>query len=156
MRTLRTSTGFPGGHTSVVASANVELARSILTAWEQGDYRSAEWAGPDVSYEFPDAPVPGPFHGTAGLADGWREFFSAWEDFRTIPEEYVELDAERVLVWVRFGGRGRASGLDISQLRAGGAIIFHISDGKARRVICYMEADNARTELGLGARHDVD
>jgi hypothetical protein len=41
-----------------MASENVELVRLIWTAWERGDYGSAEWAHPQIEFAFPDGPDP--------------------------------------------------------------------------------------------------
>jgi hypothetical protein len=51
-------------------------------------------------------PAPGSWTGLGGMAEGTREFLSAWEDYRAKVEEYRELDDERVLVLVRASGRG--------------------------------------------------
>jgi hypothetical protein len=39
-------------------SANVELVRSIIDAWERGDYSSAEWAHPEIEFVWADGPDP--------------------------------------------------------------------------------------------------
>jgi hypothetical protein len=47
------------------------------------------------------------------MARKWREFLTAWDDYRVEADEYRELDEEGVLVALTAQGRGKASGLDI-------------------------------------------
>ena len=68
-------------------SANVELVRSIYADWERGDFGSAEWADPEIEYLVVDGPEPSRWTGLAGMAQGWRDWLRAWEDFRAEPEE---------------------------------------------------------------------
>ena len=79
-------------------SENLDLVRSILKATERGDYRSVDWADPEIEYVQADGPLPGAWTGHTGLAEVARLWFDAWEDWRAEAEEYRELDAERVLV----------------------------------------------------------
>jgi ketosteroid isomerase-like protein len=139
----------------VTDSANLNLVRSIYGAWERGDYRSVEWAYPEIEFLIADGPAPGAWTGLAGMAAGWRTWVSAWEEFRVEAEEYRELDGERVLVLNRFGGRGKTSGLDIGQMRAKGANLFHIRDGKVIRVVLYGGRDRALADLGLARDADA-
>jgi hypothetical protein len=108
-----------------MASANVDLVRSIFAAWERGDWSSAEWADPEVQLVHADGPAPGCWTGLAGMAEGLRGWLGAWQDFRVRAEEYCELDDERVLVLCHVGGRGKRSGLELGQVGAKGAHIFH-------------------------------
>jgi hypothetical protein len=52
-------------------------------------------------------------------------------------EEYRELDDERVLVLAHVNGRGRASGLELGQLRSTQTYLFHFRDGKVD-MLCFL------------------
>lgn len=130
-------------------SENLDLVRSMFAAWERGDYSSVEWADPEIEYAIVDGPSPGQWTGLAGMARGWREVMDAYRGIRVEIEECRELDEERVLVLVRFAGRGRTSGLAIDHARAIGATLFQIRDGKVTRIVNYVDRDRALTDLGL-------
>lgn len=132
-----------------MASANVDLVRSIFTDWERGDFSSAQWADPEIEYVHADGPEPGRWTGLAGMAEGFRDFLSAWEDWRIESEEYRELDAELVLVLYRRSGRGRTSGLEVGQISSKAANLFHVRNGKVARLVVYWEPQRALADLGL-------
>jgi ketosteroid isomerase-like protein len=131
----------------VTDSANVELVRSIYADWEHGDARSAEWARPDIEVVFADGPAPRTWRGLAGLAGGWLNVLDAWEHFRVEVEQYRELDNERILVLVRWRGRGKRSGVEIGETGAKGAQLFSLRDGKVTRLVTYMDRDRALADL---------
>ena len=128
---------------------NVELVRSICAGWEGGDFDSAEWAHPEIEYVIADGPMPGRWVGLAGLAEGWRSWLGAWEDFRAGWEGCVEIDDERVLAQQHFTGRGRTSGLELGQMRSRGANLFHIRGGKVTRLVTYVDREHALEAVGL-------
>jgi ketosteroid isomerase-like protein len=128
---------------------NVELVRSIYAAWERGDYSSAEWAHPEIDYIHADGPAPGSWRGLSGMAEGFRDFLSAWEKLRVEAEEYRELDAERVLVLFHLDARGKRSGLEATQSWTRGAQLFHVRDGKVTRLVQYLSRANALADLRL-------
>ena len=130
-------------------SENLDLVRSIYADWERGEYRSTEWAHPEIENEIVGGPSPGSWKGLVGMAEGWRDFLRAWEDVRFEADEYRELDGERVLVLTHATGRGRTSGLDVGKLRTRGANLFHIRDGKVTRHVAYLQRDLALADLGL-------
>ena len=86
----------------------------------------------------------------AGMAEGWREFVSAWEDFRVEADEYRELDDERVLVLAPLQ-RARQERADWSSGRCEhrGANLFHVRDGKVTKLVVYLDRDRALADLGL-------
>ena len=133
----------------VVASANLNLVRSIYAAWERGDYSSDDWAHPDIEWVFADGPAPGRGRGLAGMVDASRDFLSAWEGWRVEVEDYRELDDERVLVLIDYSGRGKMSGLELGQMRAKGANVLHIHDAKVTKLVRYLDRERAFADLDL-------
>ena len=132
-----------------MALTNIELVRSIRTAWERGDYSSTEWAHPEIEFVMIDGPSPGSWSGLAGMRQGMREWLSAWEDFRAEADEYRELDNRRVLVLTHFIGRGKTSGLDLEHMQTKGADLFHADDGKVTRLAIYTDRHLALADVGL-------
>jgi ketosteroid isomerase-like protein len=130
-------------------SENLDLVRSIYADWERGDFDSAEWAHPEIEYVGADGPAPGSWRGLAGMAESYGEWLSAWEDFRIEAEDYREIDDERVLAFAVFSARGKASGVDVSEMRAKGAALFEFRDGKVTRLVTYWDRDRALADLGL-------
>ena len=88
------------------------------------------------------------------MAHGVRGWLSAWEDFSIDAQEYRELDDERVLVLARYAGRGKTSGLELGQMHANGATLFHIRDGKVTRHVFYLNRERALADLGLAPEAD--
>jgi ketosteroid isomerase-like protein len=130
-------------------SDNLDLVRSIYAGWERGDFSSAEWAHPDIEYVWADGPAPGTWTGLNGMAEAARGIFNAWADYRVEALEYRELPGDRVLVFTRMSGRGRASGLELEQMRTQGATIFEIRGGKVTRHVYSWEKARALADLGL-------
>jgi ketosteroid isomerase-like protein len=130
--------------------SNLELVRTICAARERGEYDSIEWADAEIEYVMADGPTPGHWRGLRELSDGVREFLSAWEGFRAVVEGYRELDEERVLVLLRFSGRGKLSGLELSETQPRGANVFSLRDGRVTKIVHYFDRDRALADLGVG------
>ena len=133
-----------------MALEHLELVRSVLAAWEQGDYRSLAWADPEVELVIADGPAPRRWTGLDGMAAGWRELRSAWTNLRGEAEEYLILDDERVLVLVRLtAGQGKASGVEVERVRPEGAALFHVRDGQVTKLAMYWHRKRAFLDCGL-------
>jgi|SRR5436190_8673207 len=130
-------------------SENLDLVRSIYAAWERGDFSSTEWADPEIDFEIVDGPTPGRWQGVSSMNEAWRQFASAWENFRVESEELRELDDERVLALGPFSARGKASGVELGDMRTRGAGLWHLRGAKARRLVIYWQAERAFADLGL-------
>src|SRR3981081_2498761 len=130
-------------------SENLELVRSLFAAWERGDFSAVEWAHADIEWTMVDGPLPGSWTGLAGIVEMWRDWLSTWEALQVGAEEYRELDDKRVLVLCYWGGRGKASGLELGQMRSDAAGLVHLRGGKVTRVVAYFDRDRALADLGL-------
>jgi len=137
-----------------MASANVELVRSIYADWEQGDFGSAEWADRDIEFVIADGPTPGCWRGLDAMAAVMRDLLSVWLDFRAEAEALREIDGERVLGLAYNRGRGKASGVEIGYMRGKAANLFHLHEGKVTRFVLYYDRDRALDELGLAPEID--
>jgi ketosteroid isomerase-like protein len=133
----------------VTASSNLDLVRSIFADWERGDFSRADWYDPDCELTFGDGPAAGAWMGLARMREGLLDFLSAWDEFSSVPEEFRELDDDRVLVLVQFSGRGRTSGLEADQMRSKAAGVFHVHRGSVTRIVLYFDRDRALADLGL-------
>jgi ketosteroid isomerase-like protein len=134
-----------------MSSANLELVRSILAAWERGDFSSAEWADPNIEFVLADGPDHETAKGLGGMAEAWRGTLGIWEGYRTNADEVRELHGDRVLVLVRYGGRGKTSGLETARLGQQGAALFHVRDGLVARLVAYLSSERALADLGLAS-----
>lgn len=130
-------------------SQNLDLVRAIYADWERGDYGSTEWASPQLEFVIAGLPDQGTSKGAAAARLAWDEFLQAWDGHHVEVEELRELDRERVLVLGRFAARGKTSGLDVQQMRADGANVLHIRDGRVTRLVIYFDRGRALADLGL-------
>ena len=133
-------------------SENLDLVRSIYADWEHGDFRSTEWAHPNIEFVRPDGPEPGTWIGIPEMSQTTRDILTAWEDFRQVSDEFRDVDAERVLVLFRGTGRGKRSGVDVQSKWAN---VFHLHDGKVTRILLYYDRDRAFADLGLAPEDDA-
>ena len=125
----------------------MDLVRSVMAAWERGDYSRGEWAQPDCEYVRADGPEPGSWIGLAEIARANRETLSAWDGYRLKIEGCRELDDGRVLVLSRTLGRGKRSGMEIESGNT--AQVWTLRDGKVARIVTYYNRDRALADLGL-------
>ena len=130
-------------------SANLDLVRSIYAAHERGDFSSAEWADSEIEFILADGLMAGRWTGVTGMQEGIQGVLAAWDDARTYPDEYREIDDERVLVLTHRTGRGKRSGIELGELRTRGATLLNIRDGKVTKWVTYFDRDRALADLGL-------
>ena len=124
-------------------SENLDLVRSICTAWERGEFRSTAWMHPDIEIVWAQPISPGPTKGVGEGAERFRDFLGTLEAVSFATEEIRVIDHERVLVLGHYRGRGKASGLDIGKISREAAL-FHVEGGKVTRLVTYWNRDRPR------------
>ena len=130
-----------------MSQENVEVVREIYRLWEGGDFSSSEWADPDIEFVSGAGPEEAVHRGIEAMAEAWREWLSAWEDFKVEPREFIEA-GDDVLVLTEFRGRGKASGISVDAMPGGSLLTFR--DGKVVRLATY--TDRAKALEALAAR----
>ena len=130
-----------------VSSANVELVRKAIAAWNAGDIDDwLEFFTPDIEVVFPaDVPEPGPFHGRDELR-AWAEgFMGAWEDFQAEIRQAVPA-GEQVVIALYQRAHGRDAGIEMEQTDWH---VFSVRDGKVARWRDYWTQAEAFEAAGL-------
>src|SRR4051812_38037053 len=117
-----------------MAPANLDLVRSIYAAWERGDFSSAEWAHPEIELVINGGPDPGSWTGLAQMAEVWRNWLRAWQEYHVAADELRELDQERILAFISVSGRGKTSGVDLGEMQAKSLNLWHLRGGKVTRL----------------------
>jgi ketosteroid isomerase-like protein len=101
-----------------------------------------EWRGP---LEFPD--LAEPLYGHEGVARYHAKLAEAFDDYRMVPERFIDAGDDRVLVFSREGGRGKESGAEVQTHLT--AHLWTLKDGKAIRMQSYWERADALEAVGL-------
>lgn len=117
-----------------MASAALDLVRSIYAGWARGDFTWVAWADVEIEYERVDGPAPGSWRGLAGMDHAFRDLLDTREDRRVEAEEFHELDDERVLV-----------------VSTRAARLFCVRKGKVVRLVQYFDRDRALADAGTSA-----
>ena len=127
----------------------VDFVRSVYAPWQRGDFHASDWADAEIEFVMADGPTPGRWIGRDGMAKGWGEMLSAWEDLTVEVEDIVALDDERVLVLLHNHGKGKLSGVDLEQIASRGANLVHVREGKVVKLLAYFDRERAFDELGI-------
>jgi uncharacterized protein len=132
-----------------MSETNLEVARRGYEAFARGDFGwIASQMAPEIVWH--DASeIPGSRR-RAGI-DEVRAFLESfpriWDQPRFEPEE-LRQEGDTVVALVRFTGRGRNSGAEVSRELAH---LFEFSDGKVVRVVTYFDREQALLALAEAA-----
>jgi ketosteroid isomerase-like protein len=126
-----------------MSQENVEAARRCIEAYRSGDYDGAlEYLAPDVVWEIgQELPARGPDE----VREVWRRWDAEWEELETEADEIIDA-GDRLVVAVRYRGRGRVSGVEVNDL------IFEVHtlrDGRCIRKIEFPTRAEALEAVGM-------
>jgi ketosteroid isomerase-like protein len=142
----------------VTESANLDLVRSV---YQRRDFGSADsnndpaffdriwndYLDEEFEYRgtggYPEGELD--FKGREGLAQLLAMLQDAWAEFRFEPERFIGA-GDQVVVFVRFVGKGRASGVPI-ELPVGH--VWTIRDGRLKSCRAYRDRSDALEAVGL-------
>jgi ketosteroid isomerase-like protein len=118
-------------------------------SWNRRDLQVAlRGLHPEVEWRIPNPglDIEGTYRGPEGVRAFWELFWDAWEHISLEAEQFIEVDEERLLVFVRFRGKGKGSGAEIERSVAH---VYEFRDGKIIGFDFYWGREEALGVLGL-------
>ncbi len=138
-----------------MASSNVELARNALTAlnetYASGDLEpwrrhvQATFAPEIVLEGGSGAFTEGDWRGHEGMVEFVANQMEVLEGMWVRERELIDIDDERLIVGITFGGRARHTGLEVE---LSPFHVFHLRDGSAVRWQVFTDRDEALAAAG--------
>jgi ketosteroid isomerase-like protein len=129
-------------------SENLDLVRSILQSWGEGDNVETvlhEHFEPSARLDLSELVFnPAVFEGYEEIARQRREVNDVWDTFGIEVEEFFDGE-HAVVAFTHERGRG-VSGVDVDRRTA---FLFRLADGKVSEVRVYLDRDRALADLGL-------
>jgi hypothetical protein len=83
------------------------------------------------------------------MLEEFRDWIRVWSDWAVSADDYVVLDANRILVLFEQSARMKVSGADAERVRFLGATLFDVRNDLITRIVQYMDRDRALADLGL-------
>ena len=122
-----------------MSEENVEIVRRVIASGTDGDFETMlALHDPDWEGFIPEAyPVAGTWLGLDGVRGFVEEWLDAWDAFRIDPEEFID-GGNAVVAVVRYWGRGRGSGVEVTdrwfyayRLRDGRVVSWRLCGSRA-------------------------
>jgi ketosteroid isomerase-like protein len=131
-----------------MSEENVEIVRRMYDAWNRGDFEAAlSYIHPDVEWsDPPDNPGARTWRGHEGVQGALTAWMGAWEDYRYELRELINCGDDRVLVAGWQTGRGKGSGVEISEENFS---VFSVSEGKVVKQRMFRHRAEALQAAGL-------
>ena len=132
-----------------MSQENIEILRRSDEVFETGDLERwvSEFFDPEIewrtSVEDPDAATHRGREALKRYVEQWMESF---EGLHAETEQFIDVGDDRIFTWVRWTGRGRASGVEADWYLA---IIYTLRDGKVVRGEEYFDPAEALETVGL-------
>jgi ketosteroid isomerase-like protein len=125
---------------------DLENLRALYDEYAQGDLSRTDLFDPEIVNSNVGAwpEPPGEAKGLEAFAGGMRAWLAAWERPLKVEAEEFTQAGNRILVLIRWKGRGKGSGVE---MEAEGAHLWTFRDGLAIRFDVYRDREEARAAL---------
>ena len=124
--------------------ADEALLEAMLGDWAKGEFWDPTPYADDVVF-VRAGPDGGEYHGIEGLSAAWRDFLSAWQDFRVQAEGIVPGGRGVYALLLRLQARGKGSGVEID---AEVANVVRMRDGRIHQLEMFWDRAEALTAAG--------
>jgi uncharacterized protein len=131
-----------------MSEGNVELVRTLLSAFDRADYEATlEALDPEVEWQVPPGIAIGQevYRGRDEVQRRFAQWLGAWDSYRFESEEVLAHGDEVVVGGMQIG-RGRGSGVEV---RLPTFSVFTLRDGKVTRHRSYRDRTEALEAAGL-------
>jgi hypothetical protein len=133
---------------------NLERLRTLYADWAEGNFwTTADYVDSEVEFEWKWAfaeiggmDPEGQAHGLKQLTAVWLDWLKPWETFTVEADEFVEIDADRVLVLYR--RRARMRGAD-STIEHEGGMLLTLRDGTVVHIVDFDDRAKALEAASL-------
>jgi ketosteroid isomerase-like protein len=97
---------------------------------------------PDAEYDATAAigPFAGMYYGRPAIRSFLAEYFESWDYARMVPEDFIEVGDDVVVVSLHLQLRGKGSGLEVDARTTN---VWFMRDGKAARMAVYNDIAEA-------------
>jgi ketosteroid isomerase-like protein len=135
-----------------MSAANVEIVRELMArrerARESGEpLTHTDLLAPDFEIDMSRRVFnPAVYRGLDGLARLNDEIRDVWEEFRVVPEQFIDA-GDRVVVMETSHARGRGTGVELETRTY--ATIWTLRDGQLTRVETGVDPNEALKAIGL-------
>jgi ketosteroid isomerase-like protein len=132
-----------------MSDESVDVVRAAFEAWRGGGESLLAFLSEEIDWEVrPDLPDAGRYRGHDGFRRLSARFDDVMEDMWFRPEELIAVGDDQVVVPLRWGGRGKGSGLSFEERAE--TWVFTVSGGKITRVKEFATRERALTAVSEG------
>jgi ketosteroid isomerase-like protein len=129
--------------------SNVEIVRGAYDAFNhEGREAMLAYLHTDIEWDESELPArrPGVYHGHEGVIRVLNENAALWEDINVAIDEHVEGTDDRVVAFIRAGGKGKHTGVAVE---LASAQVWSLRHGKAAHVRLYLDRQEALEAAGV-------
>jgi ketosteroid isomerase-like protein len=128
-----------------MSHGNVEMVRRLIEACNRHDWDAMlETGDPEIEIV---TLMTGTHRGTAGWRRVVEQMAEEVSDFQFVPEEFIDVDVDRVVAVTRWVGTGRTSGIAVPDTPIG--FVYTLRDGLVVRQESFRNKAEALKAVGL-------